>query len=115
MLAKKYKITGAKDFNRVQVNGKVFQSENFGIAYIDRGDKDPSRFGFIVSTKIAKAAVDRNRFKRAMSESVRLNNLYINPGYDIVFLAKTSITRVPTAEIMKEVKNSLIKASLMHQ
>lgn len=72
MLARKYRLTGSKNFTKVEKEGKVYQSTNFGIAYVRREDEDPSRFAFIVSTKIAKDAVDRNRFKRAMSEGVRL-------------------------------------------
>ena len=107
MLAKKLKLTDAKDFARVQETGKVFQSNSFGMAYLKRGDKELSRFGFIVSTKISKEAVDRNRSKRAMSEAVRMETVNLKEGFDIVFLAKTSITRSSTTEIMKEVKASL--------
>ncbi len=107
MLAKKHRLTGSKEFKRVQDEGRVFQSENFGIAFLDRKDADPSRFGFVVSTKIAKDAVDRNRFKRAMSEAVRTSSTESNNGFDVVFLAKTSIVKHPTSEIMKEVKVSL--------
>ncbi|EKE13429.1 MAG: hypothetical protein ACD_13C00018G0006 [uncultured bacterium] len=113
MLAKKFKLTGAKDYARVQTEGKVFQSDSFGIAYVERGDSEPSKFGFIVSTKIAKDAVDRNRFKRAMSEAVRIDSINLVQGYDVVFLAKTSIYRVSTTDIMKEVRFSLRKAGLM--
>ncbi len=113
MLAKKFKLTGAKDYERVQKEGKIFQSENFGIAYLHRRDEQDSKFGFVVSTKIAKDAVDRNRFKRAMSEAVRIDSINLEKGYDIVFLAKTSITRVSTTNIMKEVRFSLRKAGLM--
>ena len=113
MLAKKFKLTGAKDYAKVQAEGKVFQSDNFGIAFVERGDEDPSRFGFIVSTKIAKEAVDRNRIKRAMSEAVRIDSINLVKGYDVVFLAKTSITRNSTTDIMKEVRFALRKAGLM--
>lgn len=113
MLAKKFKLTGSKDYAKVQKGGKVFQSGSFGIAYLDRGDKEASRFGFIVSTKIAKEAVDRNRCKRAMSEAVRINSVNLLPGFDIVFLAKTNIAKVSTADIMKEVRISLKEAGLM--
>jgi ribonuclease P protein component len=112
MLAKKFRLTGAKDFARVQENGKIFQSDNFGIAYLDREDNEPSKFAFIVSTKIAKEAVDRNRFKRAMSEAVRIDSINLNPGYDVVFLAKVSIYKASTTNIMKEVRDSLRKAGL---
>ena len=113
MLAKKFRLTGTKDFDRIQKEGKVYQSTNFGIAYLKRGDEGFSRFGFIVSTKIAKDAVDRNRFKRAMSEAVRTSMTDITPSFDVVFLAKTSITRVPTEKIMKEVCVSLRECGLL--
>jgi len=112
MLAKKFRLTGGENFTKIQKEGTVYQSANFGIAYIKRGGTDPSRFGFIVSTKIAKDAVDRNRFKRAMSEAVRIASVDLNSGFDVIFLAKTSIVRVSTAEIMKEVRISLKESGL---
>jgi ribonuclease P protein component len=112
MLAKKFRLKGAKNFARIQKEGKVYQSANFGIAYTKRGDENPSCFGFIVSTKIAKDAVDRNRFKRAMSEAVRIASIDLINGFDAVFLAKTSIVRVPTSEVMKEVRLSLKESGL---
>jgi len=97
----------------VEKEGNVFQSQKFGIAYIFRNDTNPSRYGFVVSTKIAKDAVDRNRFKRALSESVRTSGVDLKNGYDAVFLAKTSIARVPTSDVMKEVKRALKESALM--
>ena len=113
MLAKKFKLTGSKDFKRVQDQGEVHQSETFGIAILKRGDSEPSRFAFIVSTKIAKEAVDRNRFKRTLSEAVRLSSRDILPGFDCVFLAKTTIVKIPTSSVMKEVREALVKSGLI--
>lgn len=113
MLAKKYRLSGSKDYKKVEELGKMFQSENFGVAYLKTDDQNPSRFGFVVSTKIAKDAVDRNRFKRAMSEAVRTSSTQTVNGYDVVFLAKTSIVRVPTSEVMKEVKSALTKIGII--
>jgi len=113
MLARKFRLTEKSDFERIQNEGKVFQSANFGIGILKRGDTNVSRFGFIVSTKIAKDAVDRNRFKRAMSEAVRTSMVDIEKGFDVVFLAKTSIIRVPTEKIMKEVCISLRESGLL--
>jgi len=113
MLARKYRIFDKKDFDRVQKEGKVYQSESFGMALFNRKDNDPSRFGFIVSTKISKDAVDRNRFKRTLNEGVRLVRVELINGFDVVFLAKTSISRVPTSEVMKEVRLILINCGLL--
>lgn len=113
MLARKNRLNGSKDFKRVEEEGTMYQSQNFGLAFFDRKDNDPSRYGFVVSTKIAKDAVDRNRFKRAMSESVRTSGTDLKPGFDAVFLAKTSIVKTPTADIMKEVKVALKGSGLL--
>lgn len=113
MLARKFRLTEKRDFEKIQNNGKIFQSENFGIGFLKREDNEASRFGFIVSTKIAKAAVDRNRFKRAMSEAVRTSMTDLYCGFDIVFLAKTSIVRASTEKIMKEVRVALKESGLL--
>jgi ribonuclease P protein component len=113
MLARKFRLNEKGDFEKIQKTGNVFQSVNFGIGILKRGDTDVSRFGFIVSTKIAKDAVDRNRFKRAMSEAIRTSMTDISEGYDVVFLAKTSIIRVSTEQIMKEVRVALKESGLM--
>jgi len=104
MLAKKYRLTGSGDFAKVQSEGRTFQSANFGVAILDRKDDNPPRFAFIVSTKIAKDAVDRNTIKRHMSETVRLMTSEVKNGLDVVFLAKTSIMRIPADTIVREVR-----------
>ncbi|KKU09957.1 MAG: Ribonuclease P protein component [Candidatus Woesebacteria bacterium GW2011_GWB1_45_5] len=113
MLAKKSRLTGVKNFKNVEERGEIYQSQNFGVARVKRGDEEPSRFAFVVSTKISKDAVDRNRFKRTMSEAVRLSSIDIKNGFDVVFLAKTSIVRTPTSELMKEVKRALLESGLL--
>lgn len=107
MLPDVNRLTGVKNFDRVQKDGEVFQSQNFGVSYVKRGDKNPSRFAAIVSTKISKDSVDRNRIKRSIREAVRHILFELNPGFDVVFLTKPSVMRTPTDVFMKEVKKSL--------
>lgn len=113
MLGRKNRLTGSKDYDKVEKEGQVFQSENFGVAVLGRGDEGPTRFGFVVSTKVAKDAVDRNRFKRVMSEAVRMSMTEVKNGFDVVFLAKMTVTRIPTDILMKEVKRSLKESGLI--
>lgn len=113
MLAKKYRLTGKSNFDRVQEEGRVFQSDNFGIAFIDRKDNDPPRFAFIVSTKIAKDAVDRNTIKRHMSETIRLMTSEVKNGFDVVFLAKTSIIKIPAEGIVREVRTAVRQSPIV--
>ena len=98
------------DFDLIKKKGKLFQSEDFGVAILNRRDKEKSRFGFVISTKISKLAVHRNRVRRALSEAVRRNMNDVPEGYDMIFLVKKSITKKTTAEIMRQV-NSFLKTT----
>ena len=59
------------------------------------------RFSFLVSTKVAKRAVERNRVKRIFSEAVKgmVDSL---SGYDFIVFAARGITAVPKADIVKD-------------
>lgn len=113
MLAKKFRLTDKRDFQKVQDKGKTFQSSNFGIAIFERNDDNPTRFAFVISTKISKDAVDRNTIRRHMSETVRLLTNYIKNGCDVVFLAKTSIIKVPADTLVREVRTAVKESGLM--
>lgn len=58
-----------------------------------RSPGDPSRFGVVVSNKITKKAVLKNRAKRLVREAVRrlLQEQQIPQGLDVVLLGKKEI------------------------
>lgn len=107
MIAKANRITYRPTFGRVQKLGKVFQSENFGISYIDNQNSEPSKFAFVISTKVSKDAIDRNTIKRHMSETVRIMIKDMKDGLEMIFLAKPSIIKVPASEIVKEIRKAI--------
>lgn len=113
MLAAKYILTGAENFARVEEKGQLFQSESFGIAVYQRGDKNPPKFGFIVSNKISPDAVQRNRIKRALKEAIRQNWIDVVYGLDAVFLAKPVSLRKSTVELMQETVSTLRKIKIL--
>lgn len=104
MLAVSNRLKGDKNFERVKKEGKLYQYDNFGVIVYRRGDRQPSRFAFIISKKISKAAVHRNRIKRAMDEAVRHRITKVKKGLDVLFLVKKEILTKTTEEVMKSVK-----------
>lgn len=112
MLSREYRLTEKSDFDRVKEKGRVVQSNSFALAVFDRKDGKPSRFGFIVSTKISKASTLRNRAKRALREGARHALTYVEKGFDCVFLAKPIIVKKYTDELMREVGETLKKAEV---
>ena len=112
MIASLYRMRGDKSFKEVLDRGELVQSESFGLAFVKREDEDVPKFGFIVSTKVSKEAVQRNRIKRALSEAVRFLTADIKKGYDVVFLAKQRAARVSTDVLMNEVREAIKSAGL---
>jgi ribonuclease P protein component len=108
MLPSSYKFT-KEDFEKMETKGKVFQFEDFGASFLEREDSDPSRFAFIVSNKISKDAVGRNRIKRAFREAVRQSLWQTKKGKSVLFLAKTTIVKKSTEQIMGQVRQALEK------
>ncbi|HJX59340.1 ribonuclease P protein component [Candidatus Woesebacteria bacterium RBG_19FT_COMBO_47_8] len=113
MLAKEYLLSGKKTFENVLATGTFVQAESFGLCFLEREDGLKSKYGFIVSTKVSKEAVQRNRIKRALSEAVRFLTADIVAGYDVVFLAKQKATAISTDNMMNEVRETLKKANLL--
>lgn len=102
MLPAKFRLSKKTDFNETKTKGKLFKSLNFSLIAYNRKDKLNSKFGFIISKKISKRAVDRNRLKRILSEVVRNNLGEIKKGYNIVILAKQKMLKISKSEMEKE-------------
>lgn len=99
------RILGSKRVEEVLATGRVIQGNDFGLVFLKRGDEGPSKFAFVISAKISKLAVHRNRIKRSLGEGVRRILREIPKGYDFVFLTKKAIGRKTTEEIMESVRS----------
>ncbi|MFA5828488.1 MAG: ribonuclease P protein component [Candidatus Shapirobacteria bacterium] len=102
MLQKKDRLTKKKDFQDVRLRGRMIQSPLFGLNYLN--SENGNKFGFIISKKISKRAVDRNRIKRLLAEGVRMNMDKIKVGVWGVFLAKKTLLGKKFEEVEGEVR-----------
>lgn len=75
----------------------------------DRNELAVSRFGFVVSRRIGKAAV-RNRVKRRLREAVRHHLHEVPPGWDVVVLARAPIVEARFSEIENALAQLLARA-----
>ncbi len=112
MLKKYLRLAKQKDFENVFEKGRYF-SEDLLSLKAARNDFDYSRFGFIVSNKISKKAVARNRIKRLLRESVRLLYKNIKPGFDGVFISKNKAVGKSFEEMGLCVEKLLKKSGLL--
>lgn len=113
MLPQDNRLKKTAEIELVKKDGKFFDSQNFKLLILDRKDDNPPRFAFVVSTFVSKNAVDRNKATRGFRQGVRQNLYVMKNGFDAVFIAKPGILKVYTEDLMKEVKQSLLKAKLL--
>ncbi|MDO8583107.1 MAG: ribonuclease P protein component [bacterium] len=78
-----------------------------------KNDLALNRFGVVVSKKIDKRAVERNRIKRMFRDV--LSDLCVNmlSGHDILYIVRIGIVNKTKEEIQVLIKDSLQKAKLI--
>ena len=72
MFAKKFRLAKSADVQKVFGRGRAFFNPLLTVKFLGRQDGMP-RVAVIVSTKVAKSAVRRNRIKRVLRELLRTN------------------------------------------
>ncbi|OFI05399.1 ribonuclease P protein component [Clostridium acetireducens DSM 10703] len=104
------KLKKNSHFRIVYKRGKSF-SNRFLVLYIFRNKKDYNRLGISVSKKVGKSVI-RNRVKRLIKESYRLNNSDLKKGYDLVFIARNFVKNKNYNEVLSAMVDLFKKAGL---
>jgi ribonuclease P protein component len=76
-----------------------------------RDEDGPARFGFTVTKRTAKKAVERNRIRRRLKEAVRLDAAEIaRPGRDYVLVGRRSALTQPFTALRADLAGALKEA-----
>jgi len=112
MLKKENRLTKKKDFDQVFEKGKSSFNKLLGIKAVNN-ESSFSRFGIIVSTKISKKAVERNKIKRRIRNILQKELENIRIGKDVVIITLPEIKNKEYQEIEGALKISLKKLKLL--
>lgn len=84
------RLLNAGDFSHVFEQADLKVHGKGMMALVRLNTRGHPRLGLVVSKKNVKRAVDRNRFKRLVRESIRLRQDHL-PSVDIVVLARRGV------------------------
>ncbi len=84
MIAFKHRFHGHGSLRFVYQNGKTIRGQLFSIKYATNKRRADYRVAVVVSKKISKSAVKRNRMRRRLYEAFRKDAPSIHAPYDIV-------------------------------
>ncbi len=109
MLPKNNRLKNKKDFDRVFKEGSGFKN-NFLALKAVKNNINASRFGFVVSQKVSKKAVVRNKIKRRLREIVKKKLDTVKKGIDVVLIVFPSLNDKDFSETQK-IANDILKKS----
>jgi len=112
MLPKENRLKKEKEFETVFKGGRTVRGNDIFLKYLANGT-DKTKVGFVVSKKVSKLAVRRNKIKRRMREIVRLRKKEIKEGLSIIFIALPSINDKSHEDIKKDIENLFNKGELI--
>ena len=108
MFKKTLRLVGRMDKTRTS----VFHSPMFTLQ-IAKNNLLYNKYGFVVTKKIDKRAVVRNKIKRKMNVCVEEISKELQSGYDFLFFAKSAIVAKSKEEISLAIKTIFIKEGIM--
>lgn len=111
MLPPQHRLTKEKDFQHLFRRGRPYFSHHLTLK-IGVNKEKVSRFGIIVSTRISKKSVVRNRLKRRLRHIMGQRLAKIRPGYDIVVIPKASCIALSAPFLAENIDFLLEKAKL---
>ncbi len=113
MISSLYRFHGHNSLRYVYSNGKAVRSQLFTIKYVENTRRPRPRFSVVVSKKVIKSAVGRNRIRRRLYEYLRINTQRLNGVYDIVVICTSADLRtLPFAQISEQLETLFEKATL---
>ena len=111
MLAQKFRLTKPGDFKLIFQQGQKIFTPLFVIRY-QPSRLANSRFTVIVSNKISKQAVARNKIKRRLREIIRLNISQFKQNYDLIITVLAPAVQATYVDLEKAYLSALKKYKL---
>ena len=109
-MQRRFRLTRSTDFKRVRNYGKSF-AHPLVVLIVLVSDEPVLRVGVTAGRSLG-GAVQRNRAKRLLREATRSQALLLQPGHDLMLIARSPLLKSDFAEIQAAIRNLLLRANL---
>lgn len=113
MISHKHRFHGLGSLRYVYSKGQVVRSKNLGLKFVLNTRRSTWRAAVVVSKKVSKSAVVRNRLRRRTYETIRQAGLP-DKGVDLVFTVyNVALLEATPAELRDIVAKLLAEADFI--
>lgn len=114
MISRKHRFHGHGSLRYVYQRGQTVRGADISLRYVKNERQKDYRLAVVVSKKVSKSAVVRNRIRRRVYEQVRLLESAINQPYDLVFsVFKEDIASLESAKLASLIHSQLQQARVL--
>lgn len=111
-----HRLKRRQDFNAVYQRGRRFATSHLFLRTLAQPSvegESPSRFGFVISQKVDKRAVVRNRLRRQLQAKVRALLPRLSSGWSVIISARPGVAQCDSADFLQELEELLAKAEVL--
>lgn len=113
MLSFLYRFHGHGSLRYVYKNGTAVRTRLITIKSTHNSHRKTSRFAVVVSKKVHKSAVGRNRIRRRLYEIIRLELPKMTRSHDVaVMVFSSEVLHMPAGELTELVRQLFTQADL---
>lgn len=112
MLARPFRLRLRRDIGRVYRHSRRFNSQHLEIRVV-ANQLSRSRVTIVISTKVAKRAIARNRARRRLRALLREAWPRVKPGNDLLITSRSDLSQLQAEQLRQEILGLLEKAQLL--
>jgi len=112
MISREHRFHGYGSLNYVHRKGAVVRSQQLLLKHIVNQRRATYRAAVVVSKKVHKSAVVRNRIRRRLYEIIRQEHIGVNQDF-VVMVFDERLATMPAPEVQRQLHGLLKKAGLL--
>lgn len=115
MIPASFRFHGHNSLRYVYANGKAVRSERVTIKWVKNTHRSKPRISVVVSKKVIKSAIGRNRIRRRVYEYMRVHADKLKETYDIVIIVTSPDLRIIPAPELSELLDQLFERADLYK